>query len=66
MADPNVSSATERDVQDPIEDEPADIPTTLAASVILDKLPADAHRVLEHAGELDREKSMLLSFPTCL
>ncbi|KAK3700924.1 Ubiquitin-like protein [Vermiconidia calcicola] len=34
------------------EDENADLPMTMAASVILDHLPKDAHAALETAGEL--------------
>ncbi|KAK3679595.1 Ubiquitin-like protein [Vermiconidia calcicola] len=34
------------------EDENADLPMTMAASVILDHLPKDAHAALEAAGEL--------------
>jgi ubiquitin-like protein ATG12 len=39
------------------EDNPAaDLPLTMAASVILDHLPKDAHQALETAGELEQAK----------
>jgi hypothetical protein len=34
------------------DDETADLPLTMAASVILDTLPKDAHAALETAGEV--------------
>ena len=34
------------------EDNAADLPMTMAASVVLENLPKDAHRALETAGEL--------------
>ncbi|KAF4554300.1 putative ubiquitin-like autophagy protein Apg12 [Elsinoe fawcettii] len=39
-----------------LPDEPADMPSTMAASVILESLPRDAHAALEHAGELPNPK----------
>lgn len=44
---------------DDIPDERADMPLTLAASVILDALPNDAAAALQQAGELPQPKSML-------
>jgi len=41
-----------------LPNEPADMPLTMAASVVLDQLPKDAHGALEHAGELPQAKSM--------
>lgn len=35
----------------------ADMPMTMAASVVLDHLPRDAHTALSKAGLLDKEKS---------
>jgi len=40
-----------------LPDEPADMPLTMAASVVLEQLPKDAHSALEHAGELAQAKS---------
>ncbi|KAK3109678.1 Ubiquitin-like protein [Teratosphaeriaceae sp. CCFEE 6253] len=42
------------DVDDNIAD--ADMPLTMAASVVLDHLPKDAHKALETAGELEQDK----------
>jgi len=47
--------------EEQLEDEPADMPLTMAASVVLDHLPRDAHSALEHAGELPQAKSKSLS-----
>lgn len=43
---------------DPISDEEtnAELPMTMAASVVLESLPKDAHKALETAGELDVAK----------
>lgn len=41
------------------EDNTADLPLTMAASVVLDHLPRDAHRALETAGELELAKGAL-------
>nr|POE49136.1 ubiquitin-like protein atg12 [Quercus suber] len=40
------------------EEAPADLdlPLTIAASIVLDQLPRDAHKALETAGDVDREK----------
>lgn len=40
----------------------ADLPLTMAASIVLDQLPRDAHKALETAGELEREKGLRTSF----
>ncbi|KAK0944805.1 Ubiquitin-like protein [Friedmanniomyces endolithicus] len=37
-------------------DDNADMPLTMAASVVLDHLPRDAHKALETAGELEQDK----------
>lgn len=56
----------------PLEDEDdadADLPMTMAASVVLENLPRDAHSALQRAGELEnkdgsvRDKG-LFAFPT--
>ncbi|KAK0284240.1 Ubiquitin-like protein [Friedmanniomyces endolithicus] len=39
-----------------VDDNAADMPLTMAASVVLDHLPKDAHRALEIAGELEQDK----------
>ncbi|KAK0774129.1 Ubiquitin-like protein [Friedmanniomyces endolithicus] len=39
-----------------VDDNAADMPLTMAASVVLDHLPKDAHRALETAGELEQDK----------
>ncbi|KAK5113199.1 hypothetical protein LTR62_003535 [Meristemomyces frigidus] len=38
------------------DDHGGDMPLTMAASVVLDQLPQDAHRALETAGELEQAK----------
>ncbi|KAK5136743.1 Ubiquitin-like protein [Meristemomyces frigidus] len=38
------------------DDNAADLPLTMAASVVLDHLPRDAHKALETAGELEVAK----------
>ncbi|EGP88461.1 unnamed protein product [Zymoseptoria tritici ST99CH_1A5] len=42
----------------PAEEDPgaADLPLTMAASVVLEHLPKDAHQALETAGELEQAK----------
>ncbi|KAI9712692.1 MAG: Ubiquitin-like protein [Bogoriella megaspora] len=40
----------------PDDDQAADLPLTMAASVVLTSLPQDAHQALEGAGELEQEK----------
>ncbi|KAL9087519.1 MAG: hypothetical protein Q9165_006630 [Trypethelium subeluteriae] len=40
----------------PNDEQAADLPLTMAASVVLTSLPKDAHEALEGAGELDQEK----------
>lgn len=36
----------------------AELPMTMAASVVLENLPKDAHKALETAGELEQAKGM--------
>ena len=38
------------------DNDQADIPLTMAASVVLTSLPKDAHQALENAGDLGPEK----------
>lgn len=38
------------------EEQDANMPMTMAASVILEQLPKDAHKALETAGDLEQEK----------
>jgi len=40
------------------EKESANMPMTMAASVVLEQLPKDAHKALETAGDLEKEKGM--------
>ena len=40
----------------PDDEQAADVPLTMAASVVLTSLPKDAHEALEGAGELEQEK----------
>lgn len=46
------STPTPPDAQADDDDNVADLPMTMAASVVLDQLPRDAHTALETAGEL--------------
>lgn len=50
----------------PIEEEEdahaGELPLTMAASVVLDHLPRDAHQALEGAGELALAKGLFVSF----
>jgi len=46
------------DIEDPSEGNDADLPITMAASVVLTSLPRDAHEALEGAGDLGVEKGM--------
>ncbi|KAK8195879.1 Ubiquitin-like protein [Zalaria obscura] len=57
MASPSPSISTPPDAPIP-DEEPhaADMPLTMAASVVLDHLPKDAHQALENAGELPQAK----------
>ena len=48
----STSTPTPPDVPLEDEDNAADLPMTMAASVILEHLPKDAHAALETAGEL--------------
>ena len=45
------------------DDNVADLPLTMSASVVLDHLPKDAHKALETAGELEQAKGRLLCLP---
>lgn len=45
-------SPPSRQQEDEEDDNAADLPMTMAASVILEHLPKDAHAALETAGEL--------------
>jgi ubiquitin-like protein ATG12 len=48
------------------DDAGADLPMTMAASVVLEHLPKDAHKALETAGELEQLKSTFaLRSETC-
>ena len=40
----------------PDDEQAADLPLTMAASVVLTSLPQDAHQALQGAGELEQEK----------
>lgn len=42
------------------DDGGADLPLTMAASVVLEHLPKDAHKALETAGELEQAKGTLV------
>jgi ubiquitin-like protein ATG12 len=42
----------------PDEEDTAEVPLTMAASVILTNLPRDATKALESAGDLGMQKSM--------
>ena len=51
------------------DDDGADLPLTMAASVVLDHLPKDAHKALETAGELEVAKGInfaIFSTDCCL
>jgi hypothetical protein len=48
----STSTPTPPDALNEDEETAADIPMTMAASVILENLPKDAHAALETAGEL--------------
>lgn len=41
-----------------------DMPMTMAASVVLDHLPRDAHTALSKAGLLEQDKSIMTSSPS--
>jgi hypothetical protein len=56
------ASPTELPVED--DDHGGDLPLTMAASVVLDQLPKDAHRALETAGELEQAKGIF--YPTII
>lgn len=42
----------------------AELPMTMAASVVLEHLPKDAHKALETAGELEQAKGMPITTPS--
>lgn len=58
MATSSNSTPTPPDAPVEEDDNAADMPLTMAASVVLDQLPRDAHKALETAGELEQEKGM--------
>ena len=63
MASPG-GSPTSPDTGLEVEDNVAEMPLTMAASVVLDQLPKDAHKALETAGELTQAKGDLTVFPS--
>lgn len=54
MATTGSPSPPEAPIED--EDDNAELPMTMAASVIIEQLPRDAHKALETAGELEQTK----------
>lgn len=48
----STSTPTPPEAQAEDDDNVADLPMTMSASVVLDQLPKDAHAALETAGEL--------------
>lgn len=52
------STPTPPDAQVEEEETAADMPLTMAASVVLEHLPKDAHEALETAGELEQAKGI--------
>jgi len=52
---PDASTATAAPIPDD-DEQAADLPLTMAASVVLTSLPRDAHEALEGAGELPQDK----------
>ena len=65
---PSTSASTPTPPDGPIEvddDNGADLPLTMAASVVLDHLPRDAHKALETAGELEVAKGTRLNSSDC-
>ncbi|EMC99504.1 hypothetical protein BAUCODRAFT_63570 [Baudoinia panamericana UAMH 10762] len=55
MASPAVDpSSPDAPIED--DDNAAEMPLTMAASVVLEQLPRDAHKALETAGELEQAK----------
>lgn len=53
--DPGAAAAAAAPIPDD-DDQAADLPLTMAASVVLTSLPRDAHEALEGAGELAQDK----------
>lgn len=52
--------------QEEEQDETADLPLTMAASVVLEHLPKNAHKALETAGELEQAKGIHHPPPSAL
>lgn len=52
-----MSKSPEDSTRIPDEDDTAEVPLTMAASVILTNLPRDASKALESAGDLGLQKS---------
>jgi hypothetical protein len=53
---PLAPPSPEAQALDDEDDAAADLPMTMAASVVLEHLPKDAHQALETAGALEQEK----------
>lgn len=67
MASSPTSSQSPQDApMEEEEDNAADLPLTMAASVVLDHLPKDAHKALETAGELPMAKGRPFDGPLAL
>jgi ubiquitin-like protein ATG12 len=56
---PTISDSPDAPVEE--NDGAADLPLTMAASVVLEHLPKDAHQALETAGELEQAKGKICS-----
>ena len=66
MAPSSASTPTTPDGPTEVDDDNgADLPLTMAASVVLDHLPRDAHKALETAGELEVAKGTKLNDFDC-
>lgn len=57
-SDPTTPTGASRNEEIADEDENAELPLTMAASVVLTTLPTDAKSALEGAGDLGVEKGM--------
>lgn len=57
---PPTISPQANDTEGQAEDE-TEMPITMAASVVLDHLPRDAHEALSQAGKLTQDKSIVCS-----
>lgn len=57
-----MTTASPASPEPPLEDDdnPAELPMTMAASVVIQQLPHDAHKALETAGELAQAKGTTL------